>query len=172
MKYKGLSLLTTMLLLGSFSAFGGQSEKEHIDETGGFRLSLLSDWRAVSYSDAVGRQKTEFVYRDRSEGLLKVSKQSLNGSLADMVKREEDTLRLYRAGFERASSELFGGGELDGYRLSFYTADGGRQTASTFYFLRDKETVWVLRFTGKRGTIDAIRNVTDRLARSFQPVQK
>jgi hypothetical protein len=172
MKYKGLLFLTAMLLLTSFPALGGQSVNEHVDETGGFKLSLLGDWRAVSYSDAVGRPKTEFVYRDRSEGLLKVSKQSLSGSLADLVKQEEETLRLYRAGFERASSESFGGGSLDGYRLSFYTADGGRQTASTFYFLQDKGSVWVLRFTGKRGTIDAIRNVTDKLARSFQPVQK
>ncbi len=172
MKYKGLLFLTTMLLLVSFPALGVQSENEHLDKTAGFKLSLQGDWRPVSYDDAVGRRKTEFVYRDRSEGLLKVSKQRLNGSLADLVKQEEETLRLYRAGFERASSESFGGGSLEGYRLSFYTADGGRQTASTFYFLQDKDAVWVLRFTGKRGTIDTIRNVTDKLARSFQPVQK
>src|SRR5262249_32597895 len=132
--------------------------------------TLFGEWHAVNYDDAVGRSKTEFVYRDRSEGLLKVSSQRLQGSLADMARAEEESQRNYRAGFERSASEPFGGGTLTGVRLAFYTTEGTRQLANTIYFLQDRNTVYILRFSGKRGTLDRIRNVCDQVARSFQPL--
>jgi hypothetical protein len=149
---------------------GASQNQEYVDQAGRFKLALIGDWRAVSYNDAVGRQKTEFVYRDRSEGLLKVSRERLSGSLSDVVRQEEENLRIYRSGFERSASENFGGGSLSGVRYSFFSTDGLRQSASTYYFLQDGEAVWVLRFTGKRGSLDRIRNVTDQIARSFQPI--
>src|SRR6185369_6204240 len=109
-------VLTAMALMAG--AAGAQNGQEYADSAGKYKLTLMGDWKAVSYSDAVGRQKTEFVYRDRSEGLLKVSRETLNGSLADLVRQEEENLRIYRAGFERAASETFGGGALSGMRFS------------------------------------------------------
>jgi hypothetical protein len=145
--------------------------QEFTDPEGKFKLSLVSDWRAVTYNDAVGRSKTEFVYRDRSEGLLKVNKEGLGGrSLSDIVQEEEQNFRLYRSGFEMAGKEAFGGGGLRGMRLSFNYVEGGRRMAGTFYYLQEGDTVWVLKFVGKRGTLDTIRNVTDQIARSFKPV--
>jgi hypothetical protein len=129
----------------------------------------MGDWRGVSYKDAVGREKTEFVYRDRSEGLLKITRESLSGSLADVVRQEEENLKIYRPGFERSASEPFGGGTINGIRLSFFSTDGNRKMANTFYYLQDKNSVWVLRFTGKRGALDTVRNLTDQVARSFRP---
>jgi hypothetical protein len=35
-------------------------------------------------------------------------------------------------------------------------------------YLQDKNAVWVLRFTGKRGSLDTVRNLTDQIARSFR----
>ncbi|HXG91933.1 MAG TPA: hypothetical protein VNN73_06125 [Blastocatellia bacterium] len=169
MKLKGLLFLTALLMVCPL-ALGAQNGQEYVDQAGKFKLMLLGDWRAISYNDAVGRQKTEFVYRDRSEGLLKVMQEKLSGSLADMVRQEEENLKIYRSGFERAASENFGGGSLTGMRLSFYSTDGGRQRANTYYYLQDGDSVWVLRFTGKRGTLDTIRNVTDQIARSFRPM--
>ena len=172
MKVLGLMLMTGLLVCASAAIGVAQSGQEYEDPAGKFKLVLQGDWKAVSYSDAVGRQKTEFVYRDRSEGLLKVSREPLNGSLADLVRQEEENLRIYRVGFERAASETFGGGALNGMRFSFFSTDSGRQTASTFYFLQDKNAVYILRFTGKRGALDTIRNLTDQIARSFQPIVK
>jgi hypothetical protein len=170
MKYKGLLFLTAILVaVCSFSA-SGQTGRDYEDPAGKFKLALIGDWKPVTYSDAVGRQKTEFVYRDRSEGLLKISSESLSGQLADMVRREEENLRIYRSGFERSASEVFGGGALTGMRLSFFSTDGGRQNANTYYFLQDKNEVYILRFTGKRGSLDTNRNVTDQVARSFKPM--
>jgi hypothetical protein len=168
MKYRGLSFTTVVLLAALAPAFAAQGGQEFVDPGGQYRLTLIGDWRAVTYSDAVGRQKTEFVYRDRSEGLLKITKEAANGSLADFVRQEEENLKIYRPGFEGSSKEPFGGGPLSGVRLSFYSTEGGRKLAHTCYYLQDKNAVWVLRFTGKRGTLDTLRNVTDQIGRSFR----
>ena len=170
MSLKGL-LLVTALIASAFPTAGlSQSGTEFEDPAGKFKISLLGEWRSVSYSDAVGRPKTEFVYRDRREGLLRISKEAQGaGPLESMVRAEEENLRSYRPGFERAATEPFGGGALRGLRFSFYAAEGGRQTASIFYYLEDGNSVWVLRFVGKRGSLDTNRNVIDQMARSFQP---
>ena len=170
MSFKGLLFLTA-IIVSAFPATGlSQSGTEFEDPAGKFKISLLGEWRSVSYSDAVGRPKTEFVYRDRREGLLRISKETqAGGSLENMVRDEEQNLRSYRPGFERAATEPFGGGTLRGLRFSFFTTEGTRQIANIFYYLEDGNSVWVLRFVGKRGSLDANRNVIDQMARSFQP---
>jgi hypothetical protein len=172
MKHKGLLLMTALVVCAMSVIAAAQSGREYEDPSGKFKLVLYGEWKAISYNDAVGRPKTEFIYRDRSEGLLKIARETLSGSVADMVRQEEESLKMYRVGFERASSEVFGGGGLNGMRLSFYSTESGRQTASTFYFLQDKNAVYILRFTGKRGMLDVNRNITDQVARSFQPMTK
>src|SRR5215216_6994677 len=119
MQYKGLLLMTAFLVVCPLFV-AAQSGEEYVDQPSKFKLMLMGDWRAVSYNDAVGRPKTEFVYRDRSEGLLKVSRESLNGSITDLVKQEEQNLTISIPGFERSASETFSGGTLIGMRFSFY----------------------------------------------------
>lgn len=168
MKYTRLSFLAVVLLAGLASAVAAQSGQEFTDPAGQYKLTLIGDWRAVSYNDAVGRPKTEFVYRDRSEGLLKITRETLPGALSDFVRQEVENLKIYRSGFEGSASEPFGGGSLNGVRLSFFSTEGNRKMANTFYYLQDKNAVWVLRFTGKRGSLDTGRNLTDQIARSFR----
>jgi hypothetical protein len=164
-------LFLAMVLLSGFApAVKTQNGQEFTDPAGQYKLTLIGDWRAVSYNDAVGRQKTEFVYRDRSEGLMKITRESLSGSLADAVRQEEENLKIYRSGFEGAAREPFGGGALNGIRLSFFSTEGNRKMANTYYYLQDKNAMWVLRFSGKRGSLDTIRNLTDQIARSFRPI--
>ena len=163
-------LSTIVVLLVSITPALANQAQEYTDPSGQYKLTLIGDWRAVSYNDAVGRQKTEFVYRDRAEGLLKISREPLGGSLADAVRQEEETLKIYRAGFEGSSAEPFGGGGLGGLRLSFFSTEGGRKMAHTYYYLQDKNAVWVLRFSGKRGVLDTTRNITDQIARSVRPL--
>jgi hypothetical protein len=169
MRYRGVLLITTALLGTMVPALAAQSGQEFTDPSGRYKVSLAGDWRPVSYNDAVGRPKTEFVYRDRSEGLLKISRETLPGALSDFVRQEEENLKIYRSGFEGSVKEPFGGGTLPGNRLSFFTTEGNRKMANTHYYLQDKNAVWVLRFSGKRGSLDAIRNITDQIARSFRP---
>jgi hypothetical protein len=167
MRYKS-TLLMSVVLFGVIAPVTAQNGQEFTDPAGQYKLTLIGDWRAVSYSDAVGRPKTEFVYRDRSEGLLKVARETLPGALSDFVRQEEENLKIYRSGFEGSVKEPFGGGALAGIRLSFYSTEGNRKMANTYYYLQDKNAVWALRFIGKRGSLDAIRNVTDQVARSFR----
>lgn len=144
--------------------------KEFTDPSGKYKVELMGDWRPVTYNDAVGRSKTEFVYRDRSEGLLKIARESVGGrTIAAFVQDEQETARIYRSGFEMASKEPFGGGGLSGMRLSFFYVEGGRRMAATHYYLQDSDSVWALRFHGRRGALDTIRNITDQIARSFRP---
>src|SRR5262249_28514974 len=146
-----------------------QAGRVYEDKANGFRITLIGDWRAVSYNDAVGRQKSEFVYRDRSEGLLRITRESLGSRpISDVEHEEEESARAYRAGFELAGKETFGGGALRGMRLAYYYVESGSNLAATMYFLQDANQVWELKFTGKRGVIDLIRNVTDEMPRSLQ----
>jgi len=161
-------LFIALALLTTTPAVLSQNSPEFTDPAGQYKVTLIGDWRAVSYNDAVGRPKTEFVYRDRSEGLLKISRETLSGSLADAVRQEEENLKIYRAGFDGSSSEPFGGGPLIGIRLSFFSTEGNRKMANTFYYLQAKNAMWVLRFTGKRGSLDTGRNITDQIARSLR----
>ncbi|HVF91857.1 MAG TPA: hypothetical protein VNH22_17460 [Blastocatellia bacterium] len=167
------TLLLVALLLGSVQpgAAFAQSGEEFADPEGRFKITLHGDWKAITYSDAVGRQKTEFVYRDRRVGLLKISSTSLSGgSLSNIVREDEENQRTYRAGYVAGSNEDFGGGGLPGVRLAFYTTESYKQVANTTYYLRDGNRVWVLKFTGPKGTLDTMRNVTDQMARSFRPM--
>ncbi|HKY03794.1 MAG TPA: hypothetical protein VJQ56_02835 [Blastocatellia bacterium] len=169
MKLKGILVSTAFVIFAAVAL--AQTGEEYVDKSGKFKLTLVGDWKAVNYEDAVGRRRSEFVYRDRSEGLLKITRESLNGvSLADLVRQEEQNMRTYRAGFESAASEAFGGGGLRGMRFAFYNTDGGRKAAGTYYYLEDGNSVWVLKFTGRRGSLDTIRNLTDQIARSFRPM--
>lgn len=170
MKSKGLLFMTAFIIVVMFVAAVAQTGQAYEDKAGKYKLLLYGDWKAVNYNDAVGRPKTEFVFRDRAEGLLKIASQPLEGSLADMVKAEEENQHIYRAGFGNSETEPFGGGALTGMRLSFDTSEGPRQMANTTYFLQDKNMVYILRFTGKRGIIDRNRNLTDQVARSLQPL--
>jgi hypothetical protein len=173
MKIKGLFLLTALIIFAVANTCLAQTSQEFNDPSGKYKITLIGDWKSVSYSDAVGRAKLEFVYGDRSEGLLKITKEKLNGiNLAGKVREEEENLKMYRTGFERSSTEHFDAGSIDGMRFAFYSVDGGRKSASAFYFLQDGDYVWVLRFTGRRGVLDTIRNVTDRMVRSFTPLEK
>lgn len=165
------TLLFLALLFISIPAGGAlaQSGEEFVDPEGKFRITLQGDWKAITYSDAVGRQKTEFVYKDRRVGLLKITSTSLSGgNLSSMVREDEENQRTYRAGYVAGSNEDFGGGGHSGVRLAFYTTESYKQIANTTYYLKDGSRVWVLKFTGPKGTLDTMRNLTDQMARSFR----
>ncbi len=164
-----LALLVTLAAGFMPIVASSQSEQVFVNEAGGFKISLTEGWQPISYTDAVGHHKTEFVFRDRSEGLLRIGRQSLNGrSLDDFVRGEEEALRCSYT-CEIHSKEPFQGERLSGVRMAIYYVEDGRLIAGTYYFLQDGKTVWILRFTGRPGSPVLAREVTDRMARSFQP---
>ncbi|HSE99127.1 MAG TPA: hypothetical protein VLD57_12740 [Blastocatellia bacterium] len=145
-----------------------QPDQRFVDEESGYRLTLAADWQPVTYTDALGRKRTEFVCRERKEGLLSITRESLNRrSISDLVRKEVEGLELCQAGVTVSGNEVFTGGMLSGRRLAFCYVERGRRVAATYYFLEDRDSVWILRFTGRMGFIDAQRDATDLIARSF-----
>lgn len=65
--------------------------------------------------------------------------------------------------------EPFEGEAVNGIRIAFYYIEGSRQAIGKYYFLEDANAVWILRFTGRAGSLDKRPGITDRIARSFRP---
>ncbi len=144
-----------------------QSDRQFIDKVDKYNITLVGGWRPVSYTDAVGREKTEFIFEDRSEGLLRITKESLSGlSVKDKAHNDLEDMKLcYACAY--SSEEPFVDGLLKGMRVSLYYFNNSRNVVGTHYYLRDGDAVWILRFTGRVGSVGVSRDVTDKMARSF-----
>ena len=144
-----------------------QAGHDFIDTANGFKITLVGNWKAVPYMDAVGRQKTEFVNENREQGLLRITRDNLRGSsLQDVVRREIESFALCNSCVS-TGQELFAGGSLSGIRVAHYYVEGNRRMAGEFYFLQDNEAVWALRFKGQAGSPGMAREIIDNMARSF-----
>ncbi|HWC77471.1 MAG TPA: hypothetical protein VG778_08410 [Blastocatellia bacterium] len=163
-----LSLL--LILAGTCSLSVAQAEREFMDKANGFKITLAGSWRAESYKDAVGRERTEFVYENRDLGVLRITRQNLGGSsLGEVVRREINDFTLCNSCVS-TGQEAFAGPSLSGIRVAHYYVEGNRKIAGEFYFLLDNETVWILRFNGRAGSPGMAREITERMARSFYPL--
>jgi len=164
--FKGV-LYLILILICTCATTMAQAEREFIDKANGFKITLAGNWRAETFTDAVGRQKTEFIYENRDQGILRITREDLHGgSLQNVVRRELDDFTLcYSCVF--AGQEAFAGGSLSGIRVALYYIEGDRRIVGTFYFLQDKEEVWILRFNGRAGSPGMAREITDPMARSF-----
>lgn len=160
-----LSLIS--VLVSTCSVAMAQAEREFMDKANGFKITLAGDWRALPYTDAVGRQKTEFVWDNRVQGLLRITREDLRGSpLPNVARREIENFALCYSCVFTGQGE-FSGGSLSGTRVALYYAVGNRRMVGTFYFLQDKEAVWILRFNGQAGSPAMAPEITDSMARSF-----
>ena len=156
-----------MLMLATIGV--AQSKGVFIDGTNKFTIMLTEGWRAINYTDAVGRSRMEFVHGQRDAGLLRISKVNLEGrTLAQVVDRELEDLRFYHGKYLLAGREPFEGEALSGIKIAFYYTEAGRQATGAYYFLEDAHAVWILRFKGRAGSVDKHPGVTDQIARSFR----
>lgn len=161
--------LFILLIIAPFmiSNLPGQSDREFIDKARNFKILLVSDWKPFSYTDAVGRQKTDFIFRNRREGLLTITREELLGrSLSDRVKFDLDDLKLNNVCFY-TDKEAFESGHLTGFRIMAQYTEGGRKLISTSYYLEDGDTVWILRFKAEADSPSLALEITDKIARSF-----
>ena len=126
-------------------------------------------WRKVDEPDDV-HQHTEFVYGDRWDGQLKIRKEALPDGMTvrDFARRDQDERTRFLPGFVDGKDDPFNG-RLDGTTLSYeFTQAGKPMVGRSYYLLADPHTVYVLRFTGLRQKLLAIRNQTDSIARSLK----
>lgn len=165
MKLRALAVLIVIALSLRAEA-PAQSQREFVNNVENFKFTLTGDWLPITYTDAFGRQKTEFVFHDRTEGLLKIVKDRLTGRpLTEKVHSDLEDLKLRYACLFTGQEAI--SGTLSGVRVALYYSEEGRWLVGTHYYLKDGDAVWVLRFTGRPGSTGMARETTDRLARSF-----
>ena len=165
MKSKAASLLILLSISLCVTA-AAQSDREFTDKVVNFKIILVGDWQPAPYTDAVGRQKTEFVFHNRAEGLLKITKESLPGRLlANKVNSDLEELKLRYACVYTGQEAIRG--LLSGIRVALYYFEDSRSTIGAYYYLQDGDSVWILRFTGRPGSPGIARDITDKMARSF-----
>ncbi len=115
------------------------------------------------------KPNVEYVYGDKSDGHLEIRKLTVKSGvmLSDTIADEERKLQ-FMQGYVAGKEEPFSG-SLTGKVFNFEFVRSARNMSGRFYFLKaDDTTVYVLRFTGERDKLRAIRNQTDSIARTFE----
>ena len=162
-------LLTIAACALALAAAAAAQELYTSDEFG-FELELPSQtWRALPHGDGSHRH-AEFIYGDRSDGLLRVRKELVgeSDSLNDLADRDRDNKLRFLPGLVMGRREEFPG-RLSGVSVPYEYTQAGKPWAARIYYLRaDPRTVYVLHFTGRRDTLLRLRSQTDAIARSFR----
>lgn len=125
-------------------------------------------WK-MSAKPSATSPNVEFVYGDRTEGLLEVRKLTVpkDKLLSDLIHDDEEQKLQFRPGFVAGRDENFAG-RLRGTVYNFEYVAAGKNMAGRFYFLKANDTtVYLLKFTGPKDALRAMRNQTDSIARTF-----
>lgn len=126
-------------------------------------------WRIVTQPVGV-QQHMEFVYGDRSDGFLRIRKESVDSgtTATDLARRNQEQKLRYVPGYVEGQQEKFAG-RINGVVISYeYTSAGKPMTGRIYYLQTDPRIIYMLHFTGARDKLSRIRNQTDFIARSFQ----
>ena len=163
-----LTIISALLMVGSLVAFG--QSQTYTNARTEYTLELPSPtWRVTVEPDGA-HQHTEFVYGDRSDGYLRIRKESLDPGLtvSEFARRDQEQKVRYLPGYINGKEERFAG-RLNGVTMSYeFTQAGKPMEGRTYYLQADSHTIYALRFTGSRDKLSRIRNQTDNIARSFQ----
>jgi hypothetical protein len=163
-------LLICALALLAAAATAATAQEQLTSETKEYALELPSTaWRAVPRPDSA-HQHTDFVYNDRTDGYLRVRRETVEGDtkLADYARAQADTKLRYLPNFVGGKDERFAG-RLSGLVANYEFTSGGKPMAGRVYYLQaDGRTLYVLHFTGLRDKLNRIQNQTDAIARSFR----
>ena len=144
------------------------------DPEGKYSVTLPNiDWHAIESQDGLGRKQLEIVYKVREDGLLKVRQLDVEkgAKLVDVFKKDEGQTLTFLPGYTKGALEDFNvaAGKITAMATAYDFTQGGRPKKGRIYYLMVNETtVYALRFTGNRGTMEALRSQTDAIARSFR----
>lgn len=165
----------TFLLLGLFSVIFGteavaQSSK-FSDPNADYTFEVPDARWKMTVKPSATNKNVEYVFTDRNDGHLEVRRiSSPRATPMEDVIRDEETRLQFNPAFVAGKGESFAG-KLSGGVLNYEFVKAGRPMAGRFYFLRSGDLVYVLRFTGFRDKLKSIRNQTDIIARTFEPVK-
>ena len=160
------------LMFAAPSALRAQNEgaQKYTNERLEYVLELPNaKWRALTRPDSV-HNHTEFIYGDRSDGLLRIRKEVVDAgtTAADLARRDHDLKFRFQPGYVESKEEKFVG-RMNGVTSSYeYTGSGKAMIGRVYYLQADNRTIYVLHFTGTRDKLPLLRSQTDGIARSFQ----
>jgi hypothetical protein len=125
-------------------------------------------WKMVG-KPTVTSPNVEYNYVESFSGNLEVRKISVKTDelISEVISRETEQKLQFLPGFVNGKEMDFTG-KLKGRVFNFEYSKNGKNMSGRFYYLRSDDTVYVLRFTGLRDKLLAIRNQTDSIARTFK----
>jgi hypothetical protein len=152
----------------ALSAFG--QNLTFNDLNAGYTFDLPEAAWKQTVKPTTGGVGVEYVYGDRRDGHLEIRKLTIASGelLSDVIQREQEQKLQFLPGYVAVKEENFAGA-LKGKVFNFEYVKSGKNISGRFYFLKsDETTVYVVRFTGERDKLKAIRNQTDSIARTFK----
>jgi len=156
-------------LLIALPSLAQEAAQPYTNERLEYALELPNaKWRALTRPDSV-HNHIEFIYGDRSDGLLRVRKEVVDPAttVTDLSRRDQDQKLRFQPGYVEGKEEKFVG-RINGVTASYEYTGGGKAMTGRIYYLRpDNRTVYVLHFTGARDKLSLLRSQTDSIARSF-----
>ena len=169
-KLKRIVLLAAVSLMIPVALFAQESTFSDPNVEYSFALPETG-WKQIVKPSAT-TPNVEYVYNDRREGHFEVRKIAVpkDAFMTDIIRDEESKLQFLQ-GYVAGKEENFNG-VLRGNVFNYEFVRSGRNMSGRFYFLRANDTtVYILRFTGERDRLKAIRNQTDSIARTFKVQQ-
>lgn len=102
-----------------------------------YSLSLATGWELSAYTDGAKVERVEYIYGDRSAGLLKVKRVRLDSgeTLDAYVDRDTAVTLRFLPGFVQGRQERFAGGAMAGMLVQFDFTKGGKPMLGRYYYL-------------------------------------
>jgi hypothetical protein len=165
-----LIILAALALVFAAPAARAQGAQTYTNEKIDYALDLPNaTWRAVPRADSM-HEHVDFIYGDRSDGLLRVRKEVVEDATtpSDLARRDQDNKLRFLNGYVEGKQDNFPG-RLKGIASSYEYTGGGKPMVGVIYYLQaDPRTIYVLHFTGAKETLLRLRSQTDAIARSFK----
>lgn len=163
-------MLIACALIIALPALAQEGGQKYTNERLEYALELPNaKWQALTRPDSA-HNHTEFIYGDRSDGLLRIRKEVVDAgtTATDLSRRDHDQKLRFQPGYVEGKEEKFTG-RINGVTSSYEYTGGGKAMLGRIYYLQaDNRTIYVLHFTGARDKLSLLRSQTDLMARSFQ----
>lgn len=169
MKLKNFAFLLSLVFIGVLSISASAQGDTFSDANAEYTFALPDAKWKMTVKPSATNPNVEYVYGDRTEGLLEVRKITVakDRILSDLIHDDEEQKLQFRPGFVAGRDENFTG-RLRGTVYNYEYVAAGKAMAGRFYFLRANETtVYLLKFTGPKDDLRKMRNQTDSIARTF-----
>ena len=165
-----INLLLFLLAFGVCGSYVSAQGKTFSDPNVEYTFEIPGElWKIVAKPSSLN-PNVEMVYGDRQDGYLEVRKTvgSEEEMLSDVITREQDQKLQFLPGYVAGKEEVFAG-NLKGKVFNYEFVRSGRNMSGRSYFLKSgPKSIYIIRFTGLRDKLRAIRNETDQIARTFQ----